>query len=99
MEETDGVDALVQHPVYHGVCLGFWYTALARGVAAMRNLSGGAIADAIFGYVELPTDPSTRQYVVAACESWRRERHNFWGWYSRMMAAWYGRRTSYRPLF
>jgi hypothetical protein len=79
MEETDGVDALVQHPVYHGVCLGFWYTAQASGVQAMRGLSAGAIADAIFGSVDIPTDPSTRQYVVAACESWLREKHNFWG--------------------
>ena len=45
----------------------------------MRSLSSGAIADAVYATVDIPKDRSTRQYVVAACSSWLREKHNFWG--------------------
>jgi hypothetical protein len=100
MEEEISAEELVQHPVYHGVCLAFWHTAQARGVAPMRSLSSGAIADAVYATVDIPKDRSTRQYVVAACSSWLREEHNFsGGWCSRKRVAWYGRPTLSRPLF
>ena len=71
MEEEISAEELVQHPVYHGVCLAFWHTAQARGVAPMRSLSSGAIADAVYATVDIPKDHSTRQYVVAACSGER----------------------------
>ena len=47
MKGEISAEDLVQRPVYHGVCLGFWHTAQARGVVAMRSLPSGAIADTI----------------------------------------------------